>query len=102
MNNNNIIDLYINKAEDERTVMKKNNFKNARRVTIDAANTATSKPKLKSDLLQQGKNVGYPLSTTVHRLVRKFKRNNQQVRFAIKPTVARLHKRDDATMITYN
>ena len=42
------------------------------------------------------------MSTTVRRLVRKFKRNNQQVRFASKPTVARFHKRDDATMITYD
>ena len=57
MNDNSIIDLYINNAEDERTVMGKINFKNTRRVTIDAAHTATSKPKLKSDLLQQGKNV---------------------------------------------
>ena len=102
INYNGIIDLYINKAKDERTVMAKNNFKNARRITINAAHAATSKPKPKPDLLQQGKNVGYALSTTVRRLVRKFKRNNQQVRFVIKPTVARFHKRDDATMITYN
>ena len=38
----------------------------------------------------------------MRRLVRKFKRNNQQVRFSSKQTVARFHKRDDAKMITYN
>ena len=91
MNNNNIIELYINKAEDERTVMKKNNFKNARRVTIDTAPAATGKPNLKHDLLQQGNHIGYALSTTVRRLVHRFKRNNQQVKFASKPIVARFY-----------
>ena len=87
MNDNNIIDLYINKAEDERTVMAKNNSKNARRVTIDAAHAATSKPNPKHDLLQKVKNSGYTILTTVRRLVQKLKRNNQQVRFSSKPTV---------------
>ena len=45
MNNNGIIDLYINKAEDERTVMAKNDFCNSRCVTIDAAYAATIKPR---------------------------------------------------------
>ena len=61
MKDNNIISLYINKAEDERTVMEKNNLKNARRITIDASHTATGKTKPKHDLLQQSKNVGYAL-----------------------------------------
>ena len=101
MNDNDIIDLYINKAKDERTVMGKNDLKNARRVTIDAAHAATGKPKPNNNLLQQGKNVGYAISTIVRRLLQNFKHNNQQVRFANKPTVARFHKRDDTTMITY-
>ena len=71
MNNSDIIKFYINKAEDERTVMAKNNFKDAMRVKIDAAHAATRKPKPKHDILQQGKNVGYDISTTVRRLVRK-------------------------------
>ena len=61
MNDNAIVDLYINKVEDERTIMAKNNFKNVKRVTIDAAHADTSKPKPKHDLLQQVKNVGYEL-----------------------------------------
>ena len=61
MNENGIINLYINKAEDERTVMAKNNFKNARRFTIDVDHAATRKPKPKPDLLQQGNNFGYAL-----------------------------------------
>ena len=87
MNDNSILDLYINKAEAELTVMGQMNFKNARRVTIDAAHAATSKPNPKHDLLQKGKNAGYTILTTVRRLVQKIKRNNQQVRFSSKPTV---------------
>ena len=45
MNNHGIINLYINKAKDERTVMAKNNFNNARRITIYASHTSTRKPK---------------------------------------------------------
>ena len=100
MNDNGIIDLYINKAEDERTVMAKNDFCNSRRVTIDAAHAATSKPS--PNLLQKGKNAGYAFATTVRRLVRGFKRDTQQVRFASKPTVAKYNREDHATMITYD
>ena len=102
MNNNDIIKFYINKAKDERTVMAKNNFKDAMRVKIDAAHAATRKPKPKHDLLQQVKNIGYKISTTVHRLVQSFKHKNQQVRFGNNQTVARFHNTDDATMITYD
>ena len=38
----------------------------------------------------------------MRRLVQKFKRNNQQVRFASKPIVARFHNRYDATIVTYD
>ena len=34
--------------------------------------------------------------------MQKFKRNNQQVRFASKPIVARFHNRYDATIVTYD
>ena len=79
MNESNIIDLYINKAKDERTVMAKNNFKNVRRITINEAHTVTVKPKPMHDLQNQLKNVGYTISTTVHIFVHRFKHNNQQV-----------------------
>ena len=102
MNDNEIIDLYINKVVDERTITAKNNFKNARHVAINTAHAATSKLKQKHELLQQGKNVGYALSTTVRRLVNKFKRNNQQVGFSSNTTVARFYKRDDIKMVTYD
>ena len=43
--NDGINDLYINKAEDERTIMATRDYKDSRRVTIDAAHAATRKPK---------------------------------------------------------
>ena len=62
----------------------------------------TTKTKAKSELLHQGKNVGYALATTVHMLVGKSTRNNKQVRFAHKPSVARFHKKEEPIMITYD
>ena len=38
----------------------------------------------------------------MRRLVHKFKRNNQQVRFASNPTVARFYKRYEAKIIMYD
>ena len=102
MNDDGIIDLYITKAEDERTAILKQDFKNSRRITIDAAHAANNQIKSKLALLQQGKNVGYALTTTVRRLVCKFTRNNQQVRFAHKSTVARFHNKEEPIMITYD
>ena len=88
MNDDGIINLYITKAEDERTAISKQDFKNARRITIDAAHAANKKIKSKPALLQKGKNVGYALATTVRRMVCKFTCDNQKVRFTHKPTVA--------------
>ena len=102
MNDNGIINFYITKAEEKRAAILKQYFKNARRVTIDAAHAATNQIKPKLALLQQGKNVGYALAPIVHRLVRKSTRENQQVRSAYKPTVARFHKKEEPITITCN
>ena len=102
MNDDGIIDLYITKAEDERTSIAKQDFKNVRRITIDAAHSANNQIKSKPALLQKGKNVGYALATIVRRLVHKFTRDNQQVRFAQKPTVARFHNKEEPIMIIYD
>ena len=77
MNYDGIIDLYITKAKYERTSIAKQDFKNARRITTDAAHAANHQTKSRPDMLQQVKNVGYALATTVRRLVRKFTRDNQ-------------------------
>ena len=102
MNDEDIVDMYIKKAEYERTAIVKQYFKNTRRITIDAAHTANHQAKSKPGLPQQGKKIGYALATTVRKLVRKFTHNNQQVRFAHKPTVARFHKQEEPIMIIYD
>ena len=47
MKDEGIIDLYITKAEDERTAIAKQDLKDARRITIDAAHTANHQAKSK-------------------------------------------------------
>ena len=102
MKDEGIIDLYITKAEDERTAIEKKDFKDARRITIETAHTAKHQDKAKPQIIQQGKKIGYVLATTVWKLVHKFTNNNQQVRFRHKPTMARLHKMEEPIMITYD
>ena len=97
-----IIDLYINKKEYERTAIEKQDQKDARHITIDTAHTAYHQTTAKPHLLQQGKNIGYLLATTVCKLVHKFTKNNQQVRFRHKPTVTRFHNEEEPIMITYD
>ena len=55
-NDNKLINAAITISEDERTVRAKNDITNVRRVTIDAAHTATDKTK--TTIHQRGKNVG--------------------------------------------
>ena len=95
-----IINLYITKAENERTAIAKQNFKDAMRITIDTALADSHQSKAKPQLLQQDKNIGYVLATTVCKLVHKFTNNNQQVRFRRKPTVTRFHNKEEPIMIT--
>ena len=81
MRDEGIIDLYITKAEDERTVIAKQDRKDARRVAIDTAHAAYHRDRTKPQLLQQNNNIGYVLATTMRKLVHNFTNNNQQVRF---------------------
>ena len=55
-NDNKLINAAITISEDERTVRAKNDITNVRRVTIDAAHTATDKTK--TTIHQREKNVG--------------------------------------------
>ena len=89
-----IIDLYIINAKDKHTAIAKQDFKDARRITIDADHAANHQAKAKPELLQQSKNIGYALATTVRKLACKFTHNNQQVIFAHKPTVARFQNQE--------
>ena len=56
MNDKGIIDLYGNKAEDDRTTMAKNDTSNVRRVSIDAGNSTSQRAA--PSILQRGKNAG--------------------------------------------
>jgi hypothetical protein len=100
MSDDGIIDLYIDKAEDERTIMAKNDSKNVRRVTIDAAHAATTRTT--TSLLQKGRNAGQTISTVMRRFVRSFNRNKQQVRFQKEASVASFNDADEPTMMTYD
>ena len=52
INNEGIIDMYITKAEDELTAIEKQDFKNARRITINASHAANHLTKDKPELPQ--------------------------------------------------
>ena len=97
-----IIDSYITKAEDERTAMAKQDCKGATRINIDTSHTAYHQSRAKPQLIQQGKNIGYVLATTVRKLFHNFTNNNQQVRFRHKSTVTRFHNKEEPIMITYD
>ena len=99
MNDNGIIDFYMYKAEDERTVMAKNDKANKKRITIDAAHAASTKSK--PTIWQQGRNASQTLSTAVRRFVCSCKGDNKRVRFGSNVT-ATFGSRDEATMLTYD
>ena len=102
MKDEGIIDLYITKAEDERTAIAKQDRKDASLITIYIAHAAYHLSRSKPQLLHQGKNIGYVLAKTVCKLVHKFTNNNQQVRFRHRPTVTRFHNEEEPIMITYD
>ena len=100
MNDNGILDIYINKVENERTFMTKNYLSNRRKVTIDEEHMAPNRKEPK--LLQRGNNAGYTLITAVRRIVRKITKEEKRVRFARKPTVATFRNSEKAIMVTYD
>ena len=72
------------------------------RITSETAHVASHQDKAKPEFLQQVKNIGYVLATTVRKLVHKFTNNNQQVRFRRKPTMTRFYSKEEPIMITYD
>ena len=52
MKDEGVIDLYITKAEDERTTISKQDHKDARRITVDTAHAAYLQTTAKPQLLQ--------------------------------------------------
>ena len=72
MKDEGIINLYITKAKDEHTAIANQDLKDARSITIDTAQAANNQAKVKPQLLQQGKNIGYVLAIPVQKLVHRF------------------------------
>jgi hypothetical protein len=96
-----IIEQYIDMAEDERTEMAKNDKSNARRVAIDTAHSTPTKQN--PSLLQHSKNLGRMLSAARHRLVCKITHSNQnRVTFAGQAMVAEYNNEDSTVMVTYD
>ena len=100
-NDDEVIEEYIVMAEDERTIMAKEDKGNARRVTIDAAHAVGTKKQ--PSVIQRGKNFGRAPSESAHRIVRKIINNNQpHVTFAGQATEATYNKEEAAVLITYD
>ena len=95
-----LIDQYIDLAEDERTVMAKNDTSNARRVTIDAAHSVNANRA--PSIIQQGRNAGLALSSAARRFVHKITNNKQHVTFAGNATIATYNNVDPAVLVTYD
>ena len=99
-NDNELIDVAITLAEDERTIIDKNEKTNVYRVTIDAAQAVTDKTK--TTIRQRGRNVGNAIITDTRRLINRIKRDGKHVQFRYKPTITTLYNNDNATMLTYD
>ena len=99
-NDEELIDAAITLAEDEHTVMAKSDITNLRRVTTDAAHTATHKNKISNH--QREKYVGHAIKTETRRLINSIKRDGKHVKFRRNPTIATFYNDNGATMLTYN
>ena len=73
------LDHSITMAEDTRTENAKNDRTNKKRVSIDAAHTATAATQ--PSLLQQGRNLSYKMGTTFWKAIQHLQYANQHVQF---------------------
>jgi hypothetical protein len=93
------LDTNIAQAEDEWTVIAKNDTNNKTRTTIDAAHKLQDhQPRL----IQQGRNTGYNISTAFRRAIQTIKPNTKRVRFATKFTTRSSNTNKTSTLITYD
>ena len=99
-NDDEIIDTAITLAEDERTVIAKNDITNVREVTIDTAHTVTDKTK--TTILHRVINVGHAIRTETRRLLHNITRDSKHVPFKRKHTIATFYENYDATILTYD
>ena len=64
-------------AEDTRTENAKNDLKNKKRLSIDAAHTA--KAATQPSLLQQGQHISYKMGTTFQKAIQHLQYANQHI-----------------------
>ena len=99
-NDEELIDAAITLAEDEITVIYKNDITNVRQVNIDASHTATHKDKI--TIRQRGMNMGNAFSTETQSIIKSIKRDGKLVQFRRNPTIATYYHDDNTTMLMYN
>ena len=94
MNDDGIIDMYINLAEDERTVMEKNKNKKAQH---------SDKATVRRTFWQKGRGLGSTVATAARRLCKQIKEGSKKrVRFATKVDTQEYDELALATEVTYD
>ena len=94
-----IINAAIKLADDDCTVMDKQNMNSGRQVTINENQIDTHKTK---PTIYQISNVGNALSTATNRCTNSIARDGKHVLIRNKPTIAKYHKHNETTMLTYD
>jgi deoxyribodipyrimidine photolyase len=93
------LDNSITQAEDERTVIAKNDNNNKNRTAIDAAHKLQVHQR---SLIQQGRNAGYNISTAFRRATQSIKPSTKRVRFDTKFTTRTFNTNKTSALITYD
>jgi hypothetical protein len=96
-------DLFLNNsitlAEDERTILAKNDTSNKKRVAINTAHTKRGTPSI--GLAQWGCNAAYSLGSAFNRTLKKINKN-KHVRFTTSNEVHKYPYNEQPIMITYD
>eukprot|EP00956_Cyclotella_meneghiniana_P017716 scaffold29109_cov56-Cyclotella_meneghiniana.AAC.5 len=93
------LDHSIAQAEDERTVIAKNDTTNKNRTTIDAAHKLQEHHP---SIIQQGRNAGYNISTAFRRAAQSIKPSTKRVRFDTKFSTRTFNTNETSALITYD
>ena len=93
------LDNSIAQAEDERTVIAKNDNNNKSRAAIDAAHKFQVK---QPSITQQGRNAGYRIGTAIRRATQTLQAKPKRVRFASQHSTRNFNSNDPLPLITYD
>ena len=92
------LDVAIDKAEDERTTMAKEDVNDPKRRSIDAMHGQHSKAA--PGLIQKGINMGLSIRAMIKRAMRFVKAEKKRARFATKATLAEANKGSSTITVT--